>query len=100
MFGCQLRVPEEALTSEPSVLAPLMSGLCGGRFGSITRHLGLDQAAAFAESLPAVPELERELELQREEGYKGWLTVVLTALAAETRRGGGGPGCNSAADGC
>ncbi|MDO0935150.1 hypothetical protein QQY66_27055 [Streptomyces sp. DG2A-72] len=52
-------------------------------FGSITHHLGLDGAAAFAESLPAVPELEKKLEVQREKGHKGWLSVPLTALAAE-----------------
>ncbi|WP_369223993.1 hypothetical protein AB5J52_25130 [Streptomyces sp. R39] len=52
-------------------------------FGSITHHLGRDRAAAFAESLPAVPELQKKLEVQREKGYKGWPSVPLTALAAE-----------------
>ncbi|MFI2736875.1 hypothetical protein [Streptomyces sp. NPDC018711] len=52
-------------------------------FLSITRHLGLDEAAAFAESLPTVPELTRKLEAQREKNYKGWPSVPLTALAAE-----------------
>lgn len=52
-------------------------------FGSITHHLGLDVTAAFAESLPAVPELQKKLEVQREKGYKGWPSVPLTALAAE-----------------
>lgn len=52
-------------------------------FGSITHHLGLDRAAAFAESLPTVPELQKKLEAQREKGYKGWPSVALTALAAE-----------------
>lgn len=52
-------------------------------FGSITHHLGLDGAVAFAESLPTVPELARKLEVQREKGYKGWPSVPLTALAAE-----------------
>ncbi|MER7403416.1 hypothetical protein ABT373_13240 [Streptomyces sp. NPDC000070] len=51
-------------------------------FGSITHHLGRDRAAAFAGSLPTVPELETKLEMQREKGYKGWPTVPLTALAA------------------
>lgn len=52
-------------------------------FGSITHHLGLERAAAFAEALPAVPELQKKLEAQREKGYKGWPSVPLTALAAE-----------------
>jgi hypothetical protein len=52
-------------------------------FGSITHHLGLDRATAFAQSLPAVPELERKLETQREKGYKGWPSVSLSAVAAE-----------------
>ncbi|MEU5270631.1 hypothetical protein AB0G77_19245 [Streptomyces hygroscopicus] len=52
-------------------------------FGSITHHLGLDRAAAFARSLPAVPELAKKLEVQREKGYKGWPSVPLSALAAE-----------------
>jgi hypothetical protein len=52
-------------------------------FGSITHHLGLDGAAAFADSLPAVPDLEKKLEAQREKGYKGWPSVPLTALADE-----------------
>ncbi|WP_266725053.1 hypothetical protein [Streptomyces sp. NBC_00199] len=52
-------------------------------FGSITHHLGLDGAAAFAESLPTVPELAKKLKLQREKGYKGWPSVPLAALAAE-----------------
>ncbi|MCP9207190.1 hypothetical protein [Streptomyces cucumeris] len=52
-------------------------------FGSITHHLDLDATAAFAESLPAVPELQKKLEVQREKGYKGWPSVPLTALAAE-----------------
>ncbi|WP_260463731.1 hypothetical protein [Streptomyces sp. TRM72054] len=52
-------------------------------FGSITHHLGPDRAAAFAESLPAVPELQKKLEMQREKGYKGWPSVSLSALAAE-----------------
>ncbi|MEU0242984.1 hypothetical protein ABZ192_01415 [Streptomyces sp. NPDC006235] len=51
--------------------------------GSITHHLGLDCATAFAQSLPPVPELERKLETQREKGYKGWPSVSLSALAAE-----------------
>jgi hypothetical protein len=51
-------------------------------FGSITHHLGLDRAAAFAESLPAVPELRKKLEAQREKGYTGWPSVLLTTLAA------------------
>ncbi|WP_405557092.1 hypothetical protein OHV08_24990 [Streptomyces canus] len=52
-------------------------------FGSITHHLGLDGATAFADSLPAVPELEKKLEVQREKGYKGWPSVPLAALAAQ-----------------
>src|SRR5690606_31823746 len=52
-------------------------------FGSITHHLGLDVTAAFAESLPAVPELQKKLEVQREEGYKGGPPVPLTTPAAE-----------------
>ncbi|MGY1452240.1 hypothetical protein [Streptomyces sp. SS8] len=52
-------------------------------FGSITHHLGLDRAVAFADSLPAVPDLEKKLEMQREKGYKGWPSVSLSALAAE-----------------
>ncbi|MGW6791287.1 hypothetical protein [Streptomyces chartreusis] len=52
-------------------------------FGSITHHLGLDGASAFADSLPAVPELETKLEVQREKGYKGWPSVPLAALAAQ-----------------
>ncbi len=52
-------------------------------FGSITHHLGLDRAAPFARSLPAVPELAKKLEVQREKGYKGWPSVPLSALAAE-----------------
>lgn len=52
-------------------------------FGSITHHLGLDGAAAFADSLPAVPELRKKLDAQREKGYKGWPSVPLDALAAE-----------------
>ncbi|MBV7696074.1 hypothetical protein [Streptomyces sp. TRM70350] len=51
--------------------------------GSITHHLGLDGAAAFAESLPTVPELAKKLEVQREKGYKGWPSVSLSAIAAE-----------------
>ncbi|MFJ4486803.1 hypothetical protein ACIP3D_31155 [Streptomyces longwoodensis] len=52
-------------------------------FGSITHHLGPGRAAAFAESLPAVPELQHKLEVQRERGYNGWPSVTLTSLAAE-----------------
>jgi hypothetical protein len=52
-------------------------------FGSITHHLGLEGAAAFAESLLAVPELAKKLEAQREKGYKGWPSVSLSAIAAE-----------------
>ncbi|MET7485096.1 hypothetical protein [Streptomyces sp. NPDC005538] len=52
-------------------------------FGSITHHLDLDGATAFAASLPAVPELEKKLEVQREKGYKGWPSVPLAALAAQ-----------------
>ncbi|MDQ1017446.1 hypothetical protein [Streptomyces afghaniensis] len=52
-------------------------------FGSLTHHLGLDRATAFAKSLPAVPELEKKLETQRQKGYKGWPSVSLSALAAE-----------------
>ncbi|MEU2774014.1 hypothetical protein ABZ646_14000 [Streptomyces sp. NPDC007162] len=52
-------------------------------FGSINHHLGLDRAAAFAESLPAVLGLQKKLEVQRGKGYKGWSSVPLTALAAE-----------------
>jgi hypothetical protein len=52
-------------------------------FGSITHHLGLDGATVFADSLPAVPELEKKLEVQREKGYKGWPSVPLAALAAQ-----------------
>ncbi|MGX7762211.1 hypothetical protein ACWQ06_26595 [Streptomyces angustmyceticus] len=51
-------------------------------FGSITHHLGRDRAAAFAESLPTVPELEKKLEAQREKGYKGWPSAPLWALTA------------------
>ena len=53
-------------------------------FGSITHHLGLDGAIAFADSLPAVPELEKKLEVQREKGYKGWPSVSMAALAAQS----------------
>jgi len=52
-------------------------------FGSITHHLGLDGAIAFADSLPAVPELEKKLEAQREKGYKGWPSDSLAALVAQ-----------------
>jgi hypothetical protein len=52
-------------------------------FGSITHHLGLDGATAFADSLPAVPELEKKLVVQREKGYKGWPSIPLTSLAAQ-----------------
>ncbi|MEU5186722.1 hypothetical protein AB0G83_06110 [Streptomyces klenkii] len=52
-------------------------------FGSISHHLGLEGAAAFAESLPAIPGLEQKLEVQREKGYNGWPSVSLAALAAE-----------------
>ncbi|WP_086561045.1 hypothetical protein [Streptomyces africanus] len=52
-------------------------------FGSLTHHLGLDRAAAFADSLPAVPELRKKLEIQRQKGYKGWPSVSLSALASE-----------------
>ncbi|MFC9096927.1 hypothetical protein [Streptomyces sp. NPDC057072] len=50
-------------------------------FGSLTHHLGADQAAAFAQSLPTVPELEKKLEVQRQKGYKGWPSVPLSTLA-------------------
>jgi hypothetical protein len=52
-------------------------------FGSITHHLGPGRAAAFAESLPAVPELQKKLEGEREKGYKGWPSITLTSLAAD-----------------
>ncbi|WP_405796237.1 hypothetical protein [Streptomyces longwoodensis] len=52
-------------------------------FGSITHHLGPGRAVAFAESLPAVPELQQKLEVQRQKGYNGWPSVTLTSLAAE-----------------
>ncbi|MET9117207.1 hypothetical protein ABZX38_23855 [Streptomyces longwoodensis] len=52
-------------------------------FGSITHHLGPGRAAAFAESLPDVPELQHKLEVRRERGYNGWPSVTLTSLAAE-----------------
>ncbi|WP_087927039.1 hypothetical protein [Streptomyces albireticuli] len=52
-------------------------------FGSINHHLSREGAAAFANSLPAVPGLEQKLEVQREKGYNGWPSVSLTALAAE-----------------
>lgn len=52
-------------------------------FGSITHHLGRDRAAAFAESLPTVPGLEKKLEAQRGKDYKGWPSVPLLALTAE-----------------
>ncbi|MEU7581968.1 hypothetical protein AB0B50_30770 [Streptomyces sp. NPDC041068] len=55
----------------------------GFSFASITHHLGLDVAAAFADSLPAVGELKAKLEVQPEKGYKGWPTVPLTDLASE-----------------
>ncbi|WP_371496814.1 hypothetical protein OG871_12450 [Kitasatospora sp. NBC_00374] len=51
-------------------------------FGSITHHLGLDGAAAFAAALPAVPVLAEKLEAQRAKGYRGWPSVPLAALAA------------------
>jgi hypothetical protein len=50
-------------------------------FGSITHHLGPDRAAAFAKSLPAVPEWEKKLEVQRQKGYTGWPSLPLSALA-------------------
>ncbi|MEU1707882.1 hypothetical protein ABZ478_21260 [Streptomyces sp. NPDC005706] len=50
--------------------------------GSVTHHLGRDRAAAFAASLPTVPELGMGLEAQREKGYGGWASVSLSALAA------------------
>ncbi|MGX1223462.1 hypothetical protein [Streptomyces ambofaciens] len=68
-------------------------------FGSIIHHLGLDGAAAFAESLPTVPGLAKKLEVQREKGYKGWPSVTLSAIAVETRCGGGDPGRDSTAHG-
>ncbi|MEU6655876.1 hypothetical protein ABZ904_42605 [Streptomyces sp. NPDC046900] len=52
-------------------------------FGSVTHHLGPDQAAAFAKSLPAVPEWEKKLEVQRQKGYIGWPSLPLSALAAQ-----------------
>ncbi|MEW2256926.1 hypothetical protein [Streptomyces sp. NPDC047869] len=52
--------------------------------GSVTHHLGRDRAAAFAASLPSVPELVKGLEAQREKGYRGWASVSLSALAAES----------------
>ncbi|MFJ5156445.1 hypothetical protein ACIQCF_33800 [Streptomyces sp. NPDC088353] len=52
-------------------------------FGSVTHRLGPDRAAAFAQSLPTVPELEKKLEVQRQKGYKGWPSVPLSALATQ-----------------
>lgn len=53
-------------------------------FGSITHHLGVDSAAAFAASLPATPALAKGLEVQRERRYKGWLSIPLTDFASES----------------
>ena len=52
-------------------------------FGSITYHLGLGRAAAFAAALPALPGLAEKLEALPAKGYNGWPSVALTALAAE-----------------
>ncbi|WP_433890504.1 hypothetical protein [Streptomyces sp. CA-111067] len=52
-------------------------------FGSITHHLGVETAAAFASSLPASPLLAKGREVQKERSYRGWLSVPLTDVAAE-----------------
>jgi hypothetical protein len=52
-------------------------------FGSITHHLGRDRAAAFAASLPAVPELAARLAALPTKAYNAWPSVSLPALASE-----------------
>ncbi|GAA2765415.1 hypothetical protein GCM10010103_44560 [Streptomyces paradoxus] len=52
-------------------------------FGSITYHLGRDMAAAFAASLPAVPELTEKLEALPAKEYNAWPSVSLPALASQ-----------------
>ncbi|SED81039.1 hypothetical protein SAMN05216489_04525 [Streptomyces sp. 3213] len=52
-------------------------------FGSITYHLGLERAAAFAASLPPLPGLAEKLEALPAKGYNGWPSVALTTLAFE-----------------
>ncbi|MET9497101.1 hypothetical protein [Streptomyces sp. NPDC006552] len=52
-------------------------------FGSITHHLGPEGAAAFAASLPALPELADKLEALPAKGYNAWPSVSLASLAAE-----------------
>ncbi|MFJ5730298.1 hypothetical protein [Streptomyces paradoxus] len=52
-------------------------------FGSITYHLGRDRAAAFAASLPAVPELTEKLEALPAKEYNAWPSVSLPALASQ-----------------
>ncbi|MGW5116454.1 hypothetical protein ACWEQ8_13630 [Streptomyces noursei] len=51
-------------------------------FGSIVHHLGRETASAFAERLPAVGGLDKQLAVQREKGFTGWPAVSLAALAA------------------
>lgn len=52
-------------------------------FGSITHHLGREQAAAFAASLPALPGLRAKLEELPAKGYHAWPSVSLISLASE-----------------
>ncbi|NUS27480.1 MAG: hypothetical protein HOV92_25075, partial [Streptomyces sp.] len=52
-------------------------------FGSITHHLGREKAAAFASALPAVPELQKKLEVLPAKGYNAWPSVTLPSLASE-----------------
>ncbi|WP_247200605.1 hypothetical protein [Streptomyces scabiei] len=52
-------------------------------FGSISHHLGRERAAAFAASLPPVPELAERLRALPEKEYNAWPSVSLSALASE-----------------
>ncbi|MFE9701843.1 hypothetical protein [Streptomyces sp. NPDC005930] len=52
-------------------------------FGSITHHLGREQAVAFAAALPALPGLAERLAALPAKGYNAWPSASLTALAAE-----------------
>ena len=52
-------------------------------FGSITHHLGRERAAAFAASLPIVPDLQKKLEALSAKDYNSWPSVSLAALSSE-----------------
>ncbi|WP_328950848.1 hypothetical protein OG778_26920 [Streptomyces sp. NBC_00184] len=52
-------------------------------FGSITKRLGREAVARFADALPPVGELGKKLAVQRESGFNGWPGVSLSALAVD-----------------